>query len=202
MIPFFCKIKYDRLNSLTWQLINGIPNNPAGKPATEQERRFNSSAHTLTWVTVELLQVAEGQVAPSWTSRGNAAVYSGESVPYYFACSVLHYIASENGVPLMCWCCQDADLHLGKVYSLSVWPQWAGPPNQEYLRRNMLMMIEFSRRLLSRLDHSYARIGQFHKSHVCPVVRPILRSDLHPFSRKIDKWGPLSLQQSTLSSSW
>ena len=54
--------------------INGIPNNPAGKPATEQECRHNS-AHTRTQVTVELLQVAEGQVALSRTSRGNAAVH-------------------------------------------------------------------------------------------------------------------------------
>ena len=53
------------------------------------------------------------------------------------------------------------------------------------------MTIEFSRCIYQ--DHLYAGIGQiqmFHKLHMCPVVRSILRSDLHLFSSKIDKWEP------------
>ncbi len=34
----------------------------------------------------------------------------------------------------------------------------------------------------------------FHKSHVSPIIRSYLRSNLHRFLRLLDKWGPLSQQ--------
>ena len=44
-----------------------------------------------------LLWVTQGQVALSWTSGGNAAVYPEKVCDIILACAVLHNIALDNG---------------------------------------------------------------------------------------------------------
>ena len=52
----------------------------------------------------------------------------------------------------------------------------------------MLMTIEFSRRIYQDLIICTLELVRYERfiNHTCPVIRPILRSDLHRFSRKID----------------
>ena len=133
LIPLFCKIKYDGLSSLTWQLIP-LANLLQSRNAHSIVR---THPHGSQWSCFGLLKGRWLRLGPA----GGTLLYTPEKVCHIIlACSVLHNIALVNGVPLMCRRCQDADLHLGKVSllasvsSLHVWPQWARPPNQEYLR--------------------------------------------------------------------
>ena len=137
---------------------------------------------------MELLRVAEGQVAPSRTSRGNAAVYPRESVQYYFGLFSFAQHCSREwtafDVPTLPGCRFPSKKMLSSC-------QCFFSPCLTSVAEASEPGICNSAAAFSRPDHSYAGIGRirmFHKSHVCPVVRSVLLSDLHSFSRKIDKW--------------
>ena len=93
----------------------------------------------LLWLWRECVCVTSARVR----SSGNAVDCLRYSLPYSVFMSSFNSIfqtAKKHIFVLLHLGCQDADLHLRKVSllasvsSLHVWPQWARPLNQEYLR--------------------------------------------------------------------
>lgn len=111
---------------------------------SEFDRFYNASKRgllvpILLWLWRDCVCVTSAGVR----SSGNAVDCLRYSLPYSVFMTSFNSIfqtAKTHIFVLLHLGCQDAELHLEKVYflasvsSLHVWPHWARPPNQEYLR--------------------------------------------------------------------
>ena len=133
---------------IIWQLINGIPNNAAGKPATEQERGF-ISAHTHTGHS--------GAASGCWRAGGSVWDQQGER------CCVLHRNCAGLFWPVQfcttshyewsLWCAGAASMPISILEKFLFLPEFLlsmldlsgrGLRTRNISGRNMIMTIEFS----------------------------------------------------------